>query len=134
MVGEKWRIWKIIRGKVTNISELTKFFSDENCPRLFFPDKVLRISLYSVQMRENVGKMRTRITAKITIFTQCSLISGAKIIYKKVWSPVQGLFKFFDDNKKIRFLLNGQEIKKTPWRMYLYEKKLNAFWTMPTSI
>ena len=40
LVGEKWRIWKISRVKVTNISELTNFFLDENFPRLFFPDKV----------------------------------------------------------------------------------------------
>ena len=40
LVGEKWRIWKISRVKVTNVSELTNFFLDENFPRLFFPDKV----------------------------------------------------------------------------------------------
>ena len=38
LVGEKWRIWKISRGKVTNFSEVTKFspneiFPDENFPR-----------------------------------------------------------------------------------------------------
>ena len=32
MVGEKWRIWKISRGKVTNFSEVTKFFPDEIFP------------------------------------------------------------------------------------------------------
>ena len=37
---EKWRIWKISRGKVTNFSEVTKFFRDESFPRFFFPDKV----------------------------------------------------------------------------------------------
>ena len=35
MVGKKWRIWKISRGKVTNFWEETKFFPD-----FFFPDKV----------------------------------------------------------------------------------------------
>ena len=35
MVGEKWRIWKISRGKVTNFSEVTKLFPD-----IFFPNKV----------------------------------------------------------------------------------------------
>ena len=40
LVGEKWRIWKISRVKVTNVSELTNFFLDENFPRLFFPNKV----------------------------------------------------------------------------------------------
>ena len=34
MVVEKWRIWKISRGKVT------KFFPDENFPWHFFPHKV----------------------------------------------------------------------------------------------
>ena len=40
MVGEKWRIWKISRGKVTKFSEVAKFFPDESFLRLFFPDKV----------------------------------------------------------------------------------------------
>ena len=40
-VGEKWQIWKISLGKVTNFSEVTKFFPDENFPPVFFPDKVL---------------------------------------------------------------------------------------------
>ena len=40
LVGEKWRIWNIRWGKVTNFSEVTKFFPDENFPRLFFADKV----------------------------------------------------------------------------------------------
>ena len=37
LVGEKWWIWKISRGKVTNFSEVTKLFPDENFPRHFFP-------------------------------------------------------------------------------------------------
>ena len=36
LVGEKWRIWKISRGKVTNFSEVSKSFPDENVPRIFF--------------------------------------------------------------------------------------------------
>ena len=28
LVGEKWRIWKTSRGKVSNFSEVTKFFPD----------------------------------------------------------------------------------------------------------
>ena len=40
LVAEKWRIWNIRWGKVTNFSEVTKFFPDENFPRLFFADKV----------------------------------------------------------------------------------------------
>ena len=33
---EKWRIWKISWGQVTNFSEVTKFFPD-----FFSPDKVI---------------------------------------------------------------------------------------------
>ena len=33
LVGKKWWIWKISRGKVTNFSELTKFFPDEIFPQ-----------------------------------------------------------------------------------------------------
>ena len=33
LVGKKWWIWKISQGKVTNFSELTKFFPNENFPR-----------------------------------------------------------------------------------------------------
>ena len=40
---EKWRIWKISREKVTNFSEVTKFFPNTNFPLLFFPDKVLTL-------------------------------------------------------------------------------------------
>ena len=38
---EKWRIWKISWVQVTNFSEVTKFFPDENFPQLFSPDKVI---------------------------------------------------------------------------------------------
>ena len=54
--------------------------------------------------------------------TKKKLISGVKIIHKDVWSPVQGLFKFFDETGD----------KKSSWRINLQEKKLNTFWTMPS--
>ena len=43
---------EIIRGKVTNFSEVTKFipdkiFSDENFPQLFFPNKVFKVVFVS---------------------------------------------------------------------------------------
>ena len=34
---------------MTNFSEVTKFFPDENFPRLFSPDKVLVTEMYKVQ-------------------------------------------------------------------------------------
>ena len=41
-------ILKIGRGKVTNFSEVTKFFPDENFPRLFLPDKVFWIVTWNL--------------------------------------------------------------------------------------
>ena len=47
---------EIIRGKVTNFSEVTKFipdkiFSDENFPQLFFPNKVFKVVLCLTALR-----------------------------------------------------------------------------------
>ena len=64
------------------------------------------------------------------------LLNGADIIYKNVWSPVQGLFIVSDDNKTLKSFVKwetGDKKNTLLWRIYLYEMKLNPFWTVPSS-
>ena len=43
--------------------------------------EILRISPYSVQMRENVGKMRTRITPNTNTFYAVSVNQQSEMLY-----------------------------------------------------